>query len=103
MRGQRSVPLLLVSACWVGALVYLAVAFVAASDTARKSPTSGEYPYEFLGMPLLVSFRNGDRIGLHFHWGALVLLIAPLLVGLVLMVLQWRRVWARQFAGGDRR
>jgi hypothetical protein len=70
---------------WVAAFVVVAAHLVAATNAVKSATGDTEKPYDFIGLPILTGFRNGDRFGVHLEWGTLVLLTAPILLGLLLV------------------
>jgi hypothetical protein len=95
MRSRRWSPVVIVVMLWIVSLVILGVTFFSAAMAAKNASGTLDKAYHFLGMPLLVGFRHGDKIGTHLQWGSLVLLVGPLLLGLVIAVIQSSRAWAR--------
>jgi hypothetical protein len=103
MRNRRSSPIVFVVVLWVAALIILGVNFFSAGEAGRNATGTLDKSYDFLGMPLLVGFRHADKVGVHLEWGALVLLIAPLVLGLVIVVVQSSRAWGRSPDGATER
>ena len=95
MRSRRWSPVIFVVMLWIASLIILVVTFFSAALAAKNASGTLDKAYHFLGMPLLVGFRHGDKIGTHLQWGSLVLLVAPLLLGLVIAVVQASRAWTR--------
>jgi hypothetical protein len=95
MRSRRWSPLIIATMLWIVSLAILGVTFFSAAMAAKNASGTLDKPYHFLGMPLLVGFSHSGKIGTHLQWGSLVLLVAPLVLGLVIAVVQTSRAWAR--------
>ena len=91
MRRRRLTPVLLFVLLWIVAVGFVGVQFVAASEAARSSDVDMVKSYALFGMPVLEGFRNDGRFGVHMHWGALVLVIAPFLLGILVAVVRASR------------
>jgi len=81
---------------WIAALVTEGVYFVNASQTAKDATSDVENQYDLVGLPLMTGFREGERFGVHIEWGSMVLLLAPILLGVFLVAVQLGRAQRTQ-------